>query len=145
MSDHCASSAGKWELDVQNYHIPAIVFNTKYVLPQKIDKLCSQIDLFPTIFGLLHWDYTSNLFGLDILKMQPEDERAFIGNYRKLGLLKGEKLMVLNEQNQSSFYQWNKEDNSLNEIPVDQSFLNETISFYQVADYLYKNNGLKIQ
>lgn len=145
MSDHCASSAGRWELDVQNYHIPAIVFNTKHVFPQKVDKLCSQIDIFPTIFGLLNWDYTSNLFGKDILKMQPEDERAFIGNYRKLGLLKGEKLMVLNEQNQSNFYHWNQQDNSLNEIPVDQTFLNETISFYQVADYLYKNNGLKIK
>ena len=145
MADHCASSAGRWELDVQNYHIPAIVFNTKNIVPQKIDKLCSQIDLFPTIFGLLHWDYTSDFFGEDILKMKPEDERAFIGNYRKLGLLKGEKLMVLGEQNQSSFYKWNKDDNSLTEIPLDNSFLNETISYYQVADYLYRNNGLKIK
>ncbi len=145
MSDHCASSAGRWELDVQNYHIPAIVFNTKNVLPQKVDKLCSQIDLFPTIFGLLHWDYTSNLFGEDILKMKPEDERAFIGNYRKLGLLKGEKLMILGETEQSDFYEWNKNDNSLTKIPNDVSFLNETISYYQVADYLYRNNGLKLE
>jgi hypothetical protein len=77
--------------------------------------------------------------------MEPNEERAFIGNYRKLGLLKGEKLMVLSEQNQSNFYRWNKDDNSLNEIPLDTTFLNETISFYQVADYLYKNNGLKLK
>jgi len=145
MSDHCASSAGRWELDVQNYHVPAIVFNTKNIVPQKVDKLCSQIDLFPTIFGLLNWDYTSNLFGEDILKMKPEDERAFIGNYRKLGLLKGEKLMVLGETEQSDFYEWNKNDNSLTKLPNDPSFLNETISYYQVADYLYRNNGLKLE
>jgi len=145
MSDHCASSAGRWELDVQNYHIPAIIFNTKNIVPQKVDKLCSQIDLFPTIFGLLNWDYTSNLFGEDILKMKPQDERAFIGNYRKLGLLKGNKLMVLGETEQSDFYKWNKNDNSLTKIPNDLSFLNETISYYQVADYLYRNNGLKLE
>jgi phosphoglycerol transferase MdoB-like AlkP superfamily enzyme len=145
MSDHCASSAGKWELDVQNYHIPAIIFNAKNIAPQKIDKLCSQIDLFPTIFSLLNWDYTTNLFGKNILKMNPEDERAFIGNYRKLGLLKDNKLMVLNEQNDYDFYKWNKNDNSLKEIPLESNFLNKTISYYQVADYLYRNEGLKIK
>lgn len=145
MADHCASSSGRWELDVQNYRIPCIIYNSQIIAPQKVDKLCSQIDLFPTIFGLLHWDYTSNFFGEDVLKMSPDDERAFIGNYRKLGLLKGENIMVLNEQNQSSFYKWNTTDNSLTEIPTDDSFLNETISYYQVADNLYRNNGLKIK
>jgi phosphoglycerol transferase MdoB-like AlkP superfamily enzyme len=145
VADHCASSAGRWELDVQNYHIPAIVYNPKLIEPQNVNKLCSQIDLFPTIFGVLHWDYTSNFFGKDILKMEVTDERALIGNYRKLGLLKDDKLMVLNEQNGADFYKWNKEDNSLSEIPTDNDFLDETISYYQVADYLYRNDGLKIK
>ncbi|WP_445956859.1 LTA synthase family protein [Yeosuana sp.] len=144
MADHCASSAGRGELDVQNYHIPAIVYNLKNNSNLKIDKLCSQIDLFPTLFALLNWDYTSNMFGENVLKMNSEDERAFIGNYRKLGLLKGDELMVLNEQAQAHFYQWNYQDNSLKTIPTDPNFLNETISYYQVADYLYNNNGLKI-
>ncbi len=144
MSDHCASSAGRWALDVQNYHIPALIFNAG-IAPEKVDKLCSQIDLFPTLFGLLNWDYTSNLFGKNVLKMTPKDERAFIGNYRKLGYLKEDKLMVLGDQNQSNFYHWNKDDNSLEEQTIDTSFLEETISFYQAADYLYRNDGLKIK
>ena len=111
--------------------------------PQKVDKLCSQIDIFPTLFSALNWDYDSNFFGQDILQMNKEDERAFIGNYRKLGLLKDNKLMVLGDQHQSNFYQWDRSNNSLKELPMNNSFLNETISFYQVADYLYRNDGLK--
>jgi phosphoglycerol transferase MdoB-like AlkP superfamily enzyme len=144
MADHCAASAGKWDLDVMNYHIPALMFNTPIITPQKVDKLCSQIDVFPTLFELLHWDYSSNLFGKDILKMNPDDERAFISNYRKLGLLKDDKLMVLGDQKKASFYQWNEEDNSLVPLPMDEEFLKETTSYYQVADYLYRNNGLKL-
>lgn len=143
MADHCASSAGRWSLDVENYHIPAIICNAKNVAPQKVTKLCSQIDVFPTLFSLFDWDYSTNLFGENILQMKPEDERAFIGNYRKLGLLKNDKLMVLGDQKRSNFYQWNRSDNSLEELPIDDDFLNETISYYQVADYLYRNNGLK--
>jgi phosphoglycerol transferase MdoB-like AlkP superfamily enzyme len=144
MADHCASSAGKWDLDVKNYHIPALIFNTKIITSQKIDKLCSQIDVFPTLFNLFNWDYDSNFFGMDVFKMTKEDERAFIGNYRKLGLLKNDKLMILSEQKKANFYEWNEENNSLSLLPMDDAFLKETTSFYQIADYLYTNNGLKI-
>lgn len=144
MSDHCASSAGRWALDVENYHIPAFIFNAG-VKPEKIHKFCSQIDVFPTVFDLLNWDYTTNLFGKNILDMKPEDERAFIGNYRKLGLLKSDSLMVLSDQHKSDFYKWNREDNSLNVLPENTPFLYKTISYYQVADYLYQNKGLKLK
>ena len=144
MSDHCASSAGRWELDVKNYHIPALIFNTPNNTIKSVDKLCSQIDLFPTLFGILNWDYESNLFGKNILEMKAEDERAFIGNYRNLGLLKGDNLIILGDQKKANAYIWNTSDNSLNLQPMDNSFLEETISYYQVADYLYRNDGLKI-
>jgi len=145
MSDHCASSAGSWELDVENYHIPALIYNLADAAPQKVDKLSSQIDMFPTLFGQLGWDYTSNLFGIDILKMKPEEERAFIGNYRKLGLLKKDQVMVLGDQKMANFYNWKASDNSLQVLPMDNVFLEDMISWYQVADYLYHNNGLKIK
>lgn len=31
MSDHCASSAGRWELEVKNYHIP--ILSTTCLIP----------------------------------------------------------------------------------------------------------------
>ena len=145
MSDHCASSAGKWELDVQNYHIPAMIVNLPNTPNEKVDNLCSQIDVFPTLFAKLGWEYNSNLFGVDITKMSIEDERAFIGNYRKLGLLVGNKVMILGDQKKANFYKWQIQDNSLESIPMDTTFLEKTISFYQVADYLYTHKGLKLK
>ena len=145
MSDHCAFSAGRWALDVKNYHIPALIYNLPNTINHEIDQLCSQIDMFPTLFSALNWDYKSNLFGTDVLMMKPEDERAFIGNYRKLVFLKNNKLMVLSEQKQIDYYQYNKEDNSLNPTSIDSNILKRTTSFYQAADYLYLNGGLKLK
>lgn len=145
MSDHCASSAGRWELDIKNYHIPAMIFNLPNHKPEKVNKLASQIDVFPTLFSLLNWDYKSNLFGMDIQSMQPEQERAFIGNYRKLGYMKDNKVLVLDEQKNAHFYDWNSIDNSLNAIPSQEKFEKKSISFYEVADDLYRNGGLKIK
>jgi len=142
IADHCASSAGKDEIDVANYHIPAFIVNLPEYQNQKIKKQCSQIDIFPTFFSLLHWNYESNFFGKNILASNFE-ERALVGTYRKLVLMKNDKVMILSDQKRENFYQWNKADNSLKAIPMEKNFLNETISWYQTADYLFTHKLLK--
>ena len=145
LADHCAYSAGRTELNLKNHHIPGFIYNLKNETPKEINKLTSQIDIFPTLFGYFNWNYESNFFGLDINKMKKNEERAFIGNHRKVALLKNDSLLVLETQKNHSFYKFNKQKNSLKKIKTDDDFLNETTSFYQVAFDLFKNNKLKVK
>jgi hypothetical protein len=62
-----------------------------------------------------------------------------------LGLLKDDKLMVLSEQKVINYYDYKKEDNSLMSIPMDPKVLKKATAYYQVADYLYQNDGLKLK
>lgn len=142
IADHCANSAGKDEIDVANYHIPAMIVNFPEAYNQKIKKQCSQIDIFPTLFSLMHWNYESDFFGKNVLDNSFE-ERALVGTYRKLALMKQNKVMVLSDQKKQNFYSWDKTDNSLKPLPMDRGFLEETISWYQTADYLFTNKLLK--
>ncbi len=66
-ADHCASSAGKTEIPLEKYHIPALIFAPGLITPQQVDKVISQIDLMPTLFSLLGMDYDSHFFGQDAL------------------------------------------------------------------------------
>ena len=142
VADHCASSAGKDEIDVKNYQIPAIIYGNQFIKPQEITKLCSQIDVFPTIFGQLNWSYTSNFFGTNVLAKNYE-ERALMGTYLKLAHKKDDQINILSNQKINSSYIWNSVSNHLKPIPLNQSKIKETISWYQVADYLYLNSKLK--
>lgn len=142
IADHCASSAGRDEIDVANYHIPAFIVNLPQDKNQKIAKQCSQIDLFPTLFSLFHWNYDSDFFGKDVLDKGFE-QRALMATYRKLALMKQKQVMVLSDQKKQAFYNWDKQDNSLTPIAMDGPFLEETISWYQTADYLFTNKLLK--
>ena len=142
MADHCANSAGKWELSVANYHIPCIIVNFPDYENKIITQMCSQIDIFPTLFGMLNWSYESNFYGIDLSKINQKDQRAFLGNYRKVGLLKEDKLLVLSDQKKTNFYNWNSTDNTLTALPIDEEFLNESIAYYQTAAYLYDHGGL---
>ncbi len=141
-SDHCAYSAGRTELNVKSHHIPAFIYNLSGYDPNEIDKLCSQIDILPTLFGYLNWTYTTKLFGKDVNMMNSESERAFIGNHRKLALLKDDKLMVLETQQNNKCFEWDEATNNLMNINCEDNLLQETVSYYQAAYELYKRGQL---
>lgn len=142
IADHCASSAGKDEIDVANYHIPALIVNLPAKMNQKISRQCSQIDLFPTLFSLMGWSYDSDFFGKNVLDPSFE-EHALVGTYRKLALIKKDNVMILSDHKKQASYKWHKKDNSLTPVAIDPFFLEETISWYQTADYLFTNELLK--
>ncbi len=143
VADHCSYSAGRTELNIKNHHIPAFIYNLKDNKPKEINKLSSQIDIFPTLFGYLNWSYNSSLYGLDISKMQPNQERALIANHRKVGLFKNENLVVLETQKQHTSYKVNVKENTLTKNEADSVLLKQTISYYQTAFDLFKSNKLK--
>ncbi|SEA66673.1 Phosphoglycerol transferase MdoB [Arachidicoccus rhizosphaerae] len=94
VADHCASSAGKVALPLDKYRIPCIVFSPGFIKPQKISTLMSQIDIMPTVFGLLHFSYRSKFIGQDVLKKNYKP-RAFMATYQDMGYLEDSILTVL--------------------------------------------------
>ncbi len=139
VADHCAGSSGQTELPVLEYQIPLIMYNPNLIKPQRIDKLASQIDLGPTLLGLMNWTYKSKFFGKDILKMTPSDERAFIANYQKLGFIKNDRITILSPQQKARYYTFNRLTGEMIEQPVNDELLKEAITYYQSANYIQKN------
>ncbi|UQB68482.1 LTA synthase family protein [Epilithonimonas zeae] len=143
VADHCASSAGKWEINIDKHHIPAVIYN----LPQKaekINRLTSQIDLMPTLFGYLGWNYTTSLYGKDINQTKVGDERAFIGNYRTLGMLKGNIFTQIDDRKKVKQFDVKKSNQCLSEVKFkNQKLIAETISYYQTASERFKNGKMK--
>ncbi len=145
IADHCANSAGKWEINTEKHHIPAIVYNLPNHQKGEIDKLVSQIDIMPTLFSQLGWQYKTALYGNDILKMKPEEERALIGNYRTLGILKNGLFTQINDHKQTQQFVYNPKDKTLKgEVnKVVDSLKKITISYYQTASDRFKSSKMK--
>ena len=139
MSDHCGSSAGRSELPAHQYHIPLIIHNPTLFKPRVVETLTSQVDFAPTLLGLLGWSYDSRFFGKDALRMDPAEGRALIGNYQKLGLIRGDRLVVLSPQKGASAYRFVHGSESQEPIDMDQALLRDAITYYQTASHLYEN------
>jgi len=136
VADHCAGSAGETALPAKGYEIPLLIYSPAHIAPQKIDKLASQIDIAPTTLGLLNFSYRSKFFGKDILIMEPDQERAFIGTYEKLGYVKKDRLVVLDVKKEATLYQFDRKTGKTKKLLPEQNLINEAISYYQGADYV---------
>lgn len=145
VADHCGGSAGRAELPIKEYQIPLVIYNPSNIPAQKVDKLCSQIDLMPTLLGIMNWNYKSTFYGKDVMKMKPEEERAFIGNYQKLGYVKNDKLSILSPQQHFTFYQFDRITGEEKSMQADETLKSEAVTYYQTAEYMFVNGLNKIE
>ncbi len=140
VADHCASSAGRTELPVQNYHIPLIIYSPGgHIAPGHVRTLTSQMDYAPTLLGLLNWSYPSRFFGHDVRKVEPTQAHALIGSYQKLGHLENGNFVILSPQRGATAYHYDLKTNTQTPQKPSDYDLTTAIAFYEAANYLYKN------
>ena len=150
VADHCAGSAGNTDVPMWRYQIPAIFYAPKIIKPQKFDVLTSQIDIAPTLLGVMNLSYKSKFFGVDVLNNRKNlDQHVFVGTYADVGYFKKNKLYVLKPKKEVKIFDvelikrgWNGSKEVATKDFSDEE-LKEAIAYYQTASYLFKENKLK--
>ena len=149
ISDHCASSAGKEDIDATKYRIPALIYNPALIEKQKISRLSSQIDVMPTVFGLLHWPHSTLGYGHDYLAPDADTlpERSFVSNYQKIAMITPNTMTILKPNKKHSSYNLHLPTGELSlmdgEKEKHSTFLHDTTAFYQSASWLFNSGRLK--
>jgi len=149
VSDHCASSAGRQDIDVTKYRIPALIYNPELVGKQKITRLASQIDVMPTVFGLLHWPHTTLGYGFDYLAPSADTlaERSFVSNYQKIAMITPNAMTILKPNKKHSSYNLLTETGEITPMTGDNEqdspLLSHTVAYYQSASWLFNSGKLK--
>lgn len=136
IADHGAGSAGKQELNPETHRIPQIFYAPKHIKAERYDFPVSQIDMLPTLLGLLNFDYDSVFYGKDALKPDYVS-RYFVSNYQYVGYSKDKDLVVLKPVKAVTYYK----DGKQTKEPL-PDLLEGAVSYYQHAsDWrdLYKN------
>ncbi|AZI70532.1 LTA synthase family protein [Cloacibacterium normanense] len=154
VADHCSSSAGKTELPMDKYRIPAMIYSPEFVAPQKFSQVTSQIDVMPTVLGLLNFKYQSKFLGQDVFSKNFVP-RAYIATYQDLGFVKDNYLTVISPTKNIKQYQLVQKPNTntttefniyytenlLQDNPR-KDLVDQTISNYQSTSFWLKNKML---
>jgi phosphoglycerol transferase MdoB-like AlkP superfamily enzyme len=149
VSDHCASSAGKQDIDVTKYRIPGMIYNPALVGTKRIAALSSQIDVMPTVFGLLNWNYTTLGFGHDYLAPSAASlpQRSFVSNYQKIAMITPDSMTILKPNKKHSSYNLYPPTGEITLMDTDRPhrlpLLRDTITYYQSASWLFGSGKMK--
>lgn len=142
LADHTSKAAGKTDLPLWRYHIPMIWYAPKWIKPQKMDRLMSQIDVGPTLLEWLGVSYTGRFFGYDIFNLEKGRERAFISTYQKLGYIKKNRLVVFDVNKPVKIVDANDEKVIQTPTDEDKQLIDEAIAWYQSASQYFLEGKL---
>ena len=119
------------------------------VIPARLPQLGCQLDVAPTILGLIGRPYDTLFFGHDLLMNPPPQGRVLINHNRDIGLMRDDRMVVLSLNKKAEFYggdpkitemaRAGKPDDSDLELEKD------AIAMYQVADELYMQRKYRVQ
>jgi phosphoglycerol transferase MdoB-like AlkP superfamily enzyme len=139
VADHCAYAAGKVELPVTGYHIPMLLYSPLHLQPQKFERLTSQLDIVPTILGILKMKYRSKFFGYDIFDLPTGRERAFISTYQGLGYIRDSQLIIQRPPQKLEQFSPDFVTGKATKTAVTDSLAKQAQAYYQTAVWLLKN------
>ena len=126
-------------------HVPLLFYAPQLLLPQKRTEVVSQIDILPTIAGMLHQSYINTTLGRDLLDPDKTNSYAFITNTAGgIGMVTDDFYFSRNinfpdEQLspvRSSALMYNKQQQD----SIKKELSNFTNAFFETAKYLIMNN-----
>lgn len=152
VGDHGARVYGAAEIPAGSYRIPALFLTPDSSLRgQRQERLCSQIDLAPTLLGLLGIATPAPFFGRNLRGLPADGGRAFVHHNRDIGMVTDDALIVLGLQKSVRYYRRDgrsadvfepvpaaRADESLRALALDAA------SVFQLADELYEGRRYRL-
>jgi phosphoglycerol transferase MdoB-like AlkP superfamily enzyme len=149
VADHGARVYGEQSIPIQSYEIPLVIAGPAVVKqPGRVGHLGGSLDVAPTLLGLVGRPYRTLFFGQDLLQGPPSAGRAVLNHNRDIGMLVGDRLVVLGLMQTSEFYGGDPKVVEMKLLPSitesDRELERDVIALYQVADDLYTHQQYRI-
>lgn len=135
-----------YEMPLSFNHVPLIIYSPLFDdAPKIIDTYGGQIDIFPTVMGLLNMDYENNSLGIDLMK--ETRPYAVFSSDDKLGCVDDNFLYCYNTLSKQEYLYDYKANNPQNIASAHQEAF-DSMRVYasatvQVTNYLLKNQLLR--
>ena len=137
VADHGARVYGKEDFPLHSYRIPFLVYAPGHFAPREVDTVTSQLDVAPTVLGLLGISYRSAFFGRDVLTPSSAERSVPMNHNRDVALMTGERLNELGFRKTSSTVLVDRVENRQQPAPRDAEGIDDAASIFQLAYNLY--------
>ena len=126
------------ELPESYNHIPLMIYSSR-IQPEEKTAFGGQVDIQPTILGLLNIDYLQNNFGVDLLK---EERPCMFYTADNMIVGRNDTLLYLYNYETQQEFTYHIDNGKLKAVPMDDRFLplkEYSFSMLQSAEFLVKH------
>jgi phosphoglycerol transferase MdoB-like AlkP superfamily enzyme len=122
-----------------------LIYSPAHIKPQEVDNIVSQIDVAPTLLGLMDFSYDSLFIGEDVLAEGANVNRAFIANYQHLGLFQNNQLVYMKPKKLLVKDAKPFEGGGEVELEINDDNARQLISWYQAAERIEQNKMSRVE
>ncbi len=109
VADHGAPLDNQYEVSLNYNHSPLIFYSPTIIPnPKSFSQMAGQIDIYPTIMGLLGLPYVNNTLGIDLLKHQRP--YIFFNADDKYAVINQEWLLIVRKDKFTGLFHYNTHD-----------------------------------
>ena len=109
VADHGAALDQDYDMPLSYNHIPLLFYSPKLInKPEIFSKMAMQIDVYPTIMGLLNIPYKNTTLGIDLLK---ENRKfSYFNGDNKYGVIDENWFLIVKEDKSKFLYKFQNKD-----------------------------------
>jgi phosphoglycerol transferase MdoB-like AlkP superfamily enzyme len=133
VADHGARVYGKAEIPLRQYEIPMMFFAPAHLKPRTIETMTTQVDIAPTVLGLLGLEYEAPFFGTNVLACGACERIALFSHNHDVAGFRDGKLAVLGLGKKEQVLTYDRAHDSYRPTHPDPELLDLTIAIYQTA------------
>lgn len=139
VADHGARVYGRQEIPLKTYEIPLMFYAPAHLAPRRSDGLMSQIDIAPTLMGLLGLPYTAPWFGQDALRTPPAGRILLFNHNDHVALMKDGTLTTLGLHGSQVSKAYDAEKDAYRPLPPGSGHEDLAVAYFQTAYELFKS------
>jgi len=137
IADHGARVYGAQQIPLRTYEIPLMVYSPKHVAPRRVDTLMTQIDVAPTVLGLLGLPYEAPFFGQDVLSTPSEQRVALFNHNHDVAIYRDGQMVVFGLKKAVSNYRYDPATDRYSPAAPDPELERLGIAYFQTAYELF--------
>lgn len=140
VADHGARVYGRAQIPIKNYEIPLLVYAPGKVAVGKAESIMSQIDIAPTILGMLGLPYRASFYGHDVLSPSRTPNTVVFNHNFNVAILCDNQLSVLGLGKKVSGFTYDAKTDKQVPIELSPQAAELAMSYYQTAYELFKRH-----
>lgn len=137
VADHNTRTYGKHLVPIHKFHIPALIIGPGIKKGSTYNKLCSQIDLAPTLLDMAGMKVETPMPGRNLKQLKSDTKGRSIMQFHDINAFRIEDQVVIMQPNKEALQFRIKNDTILEPVPLDKEMARDALAHVTAASDLY--------